>query len=195
MGSVHTEWKTENNPDVNPRFGFSLGVGTEIDLISNLAILSDFKLVSKNYSVDPKSYGHETTGFDRYNILYLDVPLRISYAYRDVRVFAGAFIDYCLTGTNKFNLEYADSTSEEGTFKIISGKEFSIGEIAYDEIPVNYLDGGIIFGIGYRNELYCIDLSYSWGLINMYPTIIGGDNRDDKLTKSRLLSINLFFYL
>ena len=195
LGSINTKWTSTENPDINPRFGYSLGLGTEIGVATRWAILADLNLVSKNYSIDPDSYGDETKGFDRYNILYLDLPIRVSYMYKNVRFFAGPFIDYCLTGTNKFNLQYADSTIDAGSYKIISGREFNIGEIAYDEIPINYLDGGFLFGIGYRCEQYCLDLSYSWGLVNMYPNIIGGPERNEMVTRSRLLTLNLFFYL
>jgi len=195
LGSIATKWTLAENPEIHPRFGYSLGLGTEIDFSNHFALLADFNLVSKNYSIDPDYYGEETVGFDRYNILYLDLPIRISYMYKNVRFFAGPFIDYCLSGTNKFNLRYADSTIDAGNYKIISGREFNIGDIAYGEIPFNYLDGGFLFGIGYRCEQYCLDLSYSWGLVNMYPNIIGGPKRNEMVTRSRLLTLNLFFYL
>jgi hypothetical protein len=195
IGDIKTDWENLEEPDIFPRFGYSIGIGTELELNENLSFLIDLSLVSKNYAYAPDYYGAGIKGFDRYSLLYIDLPVRVSYNHRNMRVFAGPFIDYCISGTNKYNLVYSDSSVLEGSVNIKSGKQFSSKEIRNNRLAVNYLDGGLIFGMGYRNENYCLDLSYSLGLLNIYPKIQGGQDRSKNISKTRMLVLTLFFYL
>ncbi len=195
MGGIKTDWKYIDEPEVFARFGYSLGVGTEIQVKNRFSMLIDLNLVSKNYAYNPEYYGSGTEGFDRYSLLYLDLPFRLNYTYKNMRVFTGPFIDYCISGANRYNFHLADSTAVEGNLNIKSGKEFTTKEIHSDRLAVNYLDGGLIIGIGYRCNNYCLDLSYSLGLINIYPEILDGQARSNNITKTRMFMLNLFFYL
>jgi hypothetical protein len=194
LGMVKADWTIAQKPAFYPRFGYSLGFGSEFKMSEHFSLLSNLDLVSKNYAIDPEYYGKDTEGYDRYSFLYLDMPVRICYANKNIRFFAGPFIDYCISGTKKYNLEFADSTRQEGNWKIKSGKRFASNELENPEEGVFYLDGGFLFGIGYRNNSYCFDLSYASGLVNVYP-YIAGDHRSEMITHTRLLTLNLFFYL
>jgi hypothetical protein len=194
LGSIKTDWENMKEPEIFPRFGYSLGLGTELPLKKQMSLLIDMNLVSKNYAYAPEFYGIDIEGFDRYSLLYFDLPLRISYNYKKTRVFTGTFIDYCISGTNRYNFTYPDSTVSEGNKSIKSGKQFSKNEIHSDRLAVNSMDGGLIFGVGYHDDNYCLDLSYSLGLLNTYPEIKGGQDRRKNITRTRMLQLNLFFY-
>jgi hypothetical protein len=194
LGGIKTNWQYVDDPEVFARFGYSFGFGAEFELRDHIALLIDLNMVSKNYAITPDYYGPDVEGFDRYSLLYLDLPVRVSYNHRNMRIFAGPFLDYYISGTNRYNFIYPDNTINEGNISIKSGKEFSDKEIRSNRLAVNYLDGGIIFGVGYRNDSYCIDLSYSQGLLNISPNIEGGPGRKENITMTRMLMLNLFFY-
>jgi hypothetical protein len=195
LGDISLKWDNVCAPYIYPRFGCSLGIGSELKISGDFSLLTDFNLISKNYSIDQHFYGDSIEGYDRYSVLYLDMPLRLSYSHNNMRIFAGPFLDYCLSGTNKYNLISPDSTQKEGNNKLVVTRYFSSHYIEKENLAVYYLDGGVQFGIGYQCKDYCLDLCYSWGLINVYPDTKRIHGRNEMKSHTRLLILNVFFYL
>ena len=116
-----------------------------------------------------------------------------------MRAFIGPFFDYCLGGTNQHDLEYFNGDTDNGTNGISSSKVLKSSEISEGIFPLksqNYFDAGIIIGVGHCNENFSLDLSYAYGLVNIFPRVDGtGINRDDYSMYTRVLTIRLNIYL
>jgi hypothetical protein len=193
------DWNQFENPESIPRFGFSFGLGGELHIQQNLYLMGDVNLLSKNYALDVEDfYGDGTEGYDRYSILYLDIPIKLAYSYKDIRFFSGPFIDFCLGGTNQHDLQFFDGENDKATNDIDSRSPVKSDEESMNIFPLEnhyFLDSGFIIGIGHQHDNFAIDLSYSIGMLNIFPLIEGEDSRSNYPMYTRVLSIDLFFYL
>ena len=144
-------------------------------------------------------YGDGTEGYDRYSILYLDLPIVAGYRYKDIRAFIGPFFDYCLGGTNQHNLEYFNGDTDEGTIGIDPSQELKSSEITEGIFPLKrqyYFDSGIILGVGYSCQSYSLDFSYSYGLVNIFPKVNDETvKRNDYSLYTRVLMLRLKIYI
>ena len=199
LTDLKNDWKLFDNPTIRPRFGYSFGFGLEIPVVNIFYTESQLTLISKNYAFDTEDfYGDGTKGYDRYSILYLDLPIVAGYRYMDMRAFIGPFFDYCLGGTNQHNLEYFNGNTDEGTAGVDS-QELKSSEITEGIFPLKSqysFDSGIILGVGYTCQSYSLDLSYSHGFVNIFPKVDNESiNRDDYSLYTRMLMLRLKIYI
>ncbi len=200
LTNLKNDWNLFDNPKIYPRFGYTFGCGIEVPVKSSFFIGGQLNLVSKNYAFDTEDfYGAGTEGYDRYSILYLDLPIVTGYRYKELRAFIGPFFDYCLGGTNQHNLEYFNGDTDKGTIGIASSGELKSSEISEGIFPLrnqNFFDAGIIFGIGHSSKSHSLDLSYSYGVVNIFPKVDDESiNRDDYSLFTRVLMLRLNIYI
>jgi hypothetical protein len=182
-----------------PRFGFSFGLGTEYRLPGNMFIHGDLNILDKNFALNVADfYGEDAIGYDRYNLLYLDLPIKFGVELRGYRFFGGAYFDYLLDGSNLHSIEFFNTQVTKSTEHISIGNKIAVPEPQKvffpleDQFPYN---AGLIVGIGHRAPGYSIDLTYSTGLINIYPETSDPAERNEHAMYTRVLKIELFFYL
>ncbi len=197
---LKNNWNLFDNPKIHPRFGYTFGCGFEVPIKSSFFIGGQLNLVAKNYAFDTEDfYGAGTEGYDRYSILYLDLPAVTGYCYKEFRAFIGTFFDYCLGGTNQHYLEYFNGDTDEGTSGIATSGELKSSESGEGIFPLknqNFFDAGIIIGIGHYNDSFSLDLSYSYGLVNIFPKVDDGSiNRDDYSLLTRVLTLRLKIFI
>ncbi len=200
LTDLKNDWGLFDNPEIHPRFGFTFGGGIEFPVHKSVFLETQLNIVSKNYAFDTEDfYGAGTEGYDRYSILYLDLPVVAGYQYKEIKAFIGLFFDYCLGGTNRHNLEYFNGDTEKGTIGVSSARKLKSSGINDEIFPLetqNYLDAGIIFGIGHSNQYYSLNLSYSHGLVNIFPKVEGSSiNRNDYSLLTRVFTLRLNIYL
>ena len=200
LTDLKNKWELFDNPDILPRFAYSFGGTLEFPLTSSFFIGGQLALVSKNYAFDVEDfYGPGTVGYDRYSVLYLDLPVYAGYRLGDFRIFLGPFFDLCLGGTNNHRLEYFNGYKDNGTGGISSSRGLKSSDASNAVFPLecyNFCDAGIVFGIGHCNENYSIDLLHSYGLVNIFPKVEGNSiNRDDYSLYTRVFTLRLNFYL
>lgn len=200
LTDLKNDWNLFDNPTIRPRFGYSFGFGLEIPVKNSFYTEGQITLVSKNYAFDTEDfYGDGTEGYDRYSILYLDLPIVAGYRYKDIRAFIGPFFDYCLGGTNQHNLEYFNGDTDEGTIGIDPSQELKSSEITEGIFPLKrqyYFDSGIILGVGYSCQSYSLDFSYSYGLVNIFPKVNDETvKRNDYSLFTRVLMLRLKIYI
>ena len=200
ISDLKNDWELFDNPDIIPRFGYSIGSAVEIPVRNSFFFTGQLAIVSKNYALDVEDfYGAGTVGYDRYSVLYLDLPVLAGYCYREFRLFAGPFFDICLGGTNNHKLEYFNGYTDQGTHDIASARELKSSEESNNVFPLqnhNCFDAGIVFGIGHCSENFSIDLSHSYGLVNIFPKVDGNDiDRDKYFLFTRVFTLRLNIYL
>lgn len=187
----------EDNRSIS-RFGFSFGLGGEFHLSKLYYLQSDINLISKNFALNVSDfYGEEVSGYDRYNVLYLDVPVKFGLTWKNYRIYGGAFFDYSLKSTNLHDITILDNQNNTSS-DIASEKAFLAADPTHLVFPLKNLysfDTGYIIGVGHQNENFCLNLSYSVGLINIFPKMDSPDLRKKHPMHTRVLKLELFFYL
>lgn len=200
LTGLKNDWDVFQSPKIYPRFGYSFGGSAEVHLVKSFYIKGQMNITSKNYGFDVEDfYGSGTVGYDRYSIVYLNFPIQTGYYYKNMSFFAGPFFDFCLGGTNQHNLEYFNGETDKGTYGIDPTGELKSSEISSGIFPLqgqNYLDAGMIVGIGHHNDNFSLDLSYAYGLINIFPKVDGSQiNRNDYSLYTRVLTVRLNIFL
>lgn len=200
LTDLRNNWDLFGNPEILPRFGYTFGFGMEIPAYKSFFAGTQLNIVSKNYAFDTEDfYGDGTEGYDRYSILYFNLPIIVGYSYKELRVFAGPFFDYCLGGTNQHDLEYFNGDTDKGVIGIESSGELKSDEITGGIFPLrgqNFYDTGITMGIGHRSHNFSLNLSYSYGLVNIFPKVDDPDiNRDNYSMYTRVLTLQLKIYI
>jgi hypothetical protein len=200
LTDLRNEWGMFDNPKILPRFGYSFGCGIEIPVVTTFFIKNQLNIVSKNYAFDTEDfYGAGTEGYDRYSIVYLDIPVMAGYHFKEINFFTGPYFDFCLGGTNQHNLEYFDGNKDEGTYGIDASGKLKSSEITDGIFPLqdqNFLDAGILLGIGHANENFSLELSYAYGLVNIFPKVDGSQiNRNDYSLYTRVITVRLNIFI
>ena len=181
------------------RFGYSIGLAGEHSFNHRFYLQSGLNFISKNYALDITDfYGVEAQGYDRYNVLYLDLPVILGMNFGNIRLFGGGYFDYSLGGTNHHQIEYDPGmTKKSSTDDIDAAAKFSRKKV--DEIfPLqahHLLDAGFLVGLGRRNDDFSLDLTYSHGLINVFPEVENTDYRSCYKMYIRSITLSVFFYL
>jgi len=199
LTDLKNDWEVFDNPEIMPRFGYSAGFGLEFSIKKSFFLRSQIIFVAKNYAFNTEDfYGAGTKGYDRYSALYLDLPIMAGYRYKDFHIVIGPFIDYFLGGTNQHKLEYFNGQVSSGNIDIKSAQALreQIQENEIFPLKSHYLfDAGIVFGIGYHNKNYSLDLNHSFGMVNIFPSGQMDCFRDDFSLYSRVFTLQLNVFL
>jgi hypothetical protein len=179
------------------RILYSFGAVMDLSLIPDVVSLQPGLLLSaKGYSVDVKK-DYDGTGYDRYIINYLEIPVNIAFKMKAFQIYAGPYVAIGIAGKDKYDIDYGDGSNDKGDdkFKFV-GKEASLEDMMGEEIPVKRLDYGLNFGLGYMVGPILINAGYSLGLSNMTPDIadIDFEPKDYKVS-NRVITASVTFFL
>ena len=175
---------------------YTFGGVIDFSLSDAMSIQSGLLLSAKGYSVDVKEE-YDATGFDRYVINYLEIPVSFAYKIKGFQVYAGPYVAFGIFGKNKWDLK-GDGWDDSGDakFKFVM-KEVDLESLADDELPAKRVDYGLNFGVGYQLGPILINAGYSLGLANLTPAIKDFDEFDPKDNKNSTRTISLtatFFF-
>jgi hypothetical protein len=184
------------NEDIEPRIGFTAGLGYNLTLSNPISLQAELNYVQKSF----KSLSSSTTSIqygddiyilqekisDQYTFSYLELPLLLKARlfHDDFFVLGGLSIAMGLGGSHKYTYEstssYLDPVYEEGSGKIKFGDSSSTNDedVYFD----NRWDVGLHVGVGALiAKKIQIECRYGFGTINL---------NDDTDSKSGCLQIS-----
>jgi len=197
LATIAEDFKEADSEDATKmRVLYTFGAVIDFGLSDAMSIQSGLLLSAKGYSVDVKK-DYDATGYDRYVINYLEIPVSFAYKIKAFQVYAGPYVAFGITGKNKWDLK-GDGWDDSGDdkFKFVM-KEVNLEDLADDELPVKRVDYGLNFGVGYQLGPILINAGYSLGLANLTPAIKDYADFDPKDNKASTRTISLtatFFF-
>ena len=186
----------ESNQDMEPRIGFTAGLGYNLTLSNTISLQAELNYVQKSF----KSLSSSTTSIQygddiyvlqenishQYTFSYLELPLLLKarLLHDNLFILGGLSVGMGLGGSHKYTYEstssYLDPVYEEGSGKIKFGDTSSTTDedVYFD----NRWDVGLQVGLGaVVAKKIQIECRYNFGMINL------NENTD---SKSRCLQIS-----
>ena len=200
---------------VKSKFGLNIGLVVDYAINDQAGLQTGLMYSQKGYQVDWDAFLKENDlsgdveieGYWKRNYNYLELPLHFYYNANGVKIFAGPYFAYGLSGSSDIDLTLKGNgdtvtMKEEFTLNPVSGdvkaEDFlHDGEDWYDIKVFNALDFGFDVGLGYQYEQFFAKLQYSIGMSNLTPGISDVDDFDrndlKKTNKGISFSVTYFF--
>jgi hypothetical protein len=190
-----------------PRVLYSVGPCFDIGLGRWLSLQPALLLSAKGVGADVKKEYDANSGYDRWTINYLEIPINVAVKFKGFQVFAGPYFAIALAGNNKWNIDYGGGDKRTKTEKLsfVSGKVDPNDLDAIDPLfdffswHLKRFDYGLNLGAGYKLGPVLFSAGYSLGLANLTPSIkdVGTDLFDPKdakrSTSTFTISVSYFF--
>lgn len=160
--------------DKSAKAGFNIGLTIDYQLVPDLYFMSGLEYTTKGTNFKTRNTYEQY----RQNIGYIQIPIHLGYKYEvapDTRfvIHAGPYMAVATNGSDTGNGYSYDLFNERDTEKEYQPKRF---------------DAGLGLGAGLEFGKIGFDLSYDFGLTNIYS--LGGDNAH---TMNASLSVNYKF--
>lgn len=192
--------------ETKTRLAYHIGASVDYNLSDTWGIQSGLLFTSKGYSYDLEqelgiTEEESLEGYDRVTFNYLEIPVSLAYKENNLQLYAGPYLAVGIGGKNKWDYtinyeDIGDVQNEEGKvkYKPVFG-EANREDFAGDESPLNALDFGFNFGVGYEVGAVRINVGYSLGLSNMIVNYEGGaDNRDRYESRNRAITVSASYF-
>jgi hypothetical protein len=198
---------------IKSKLGMNIGLILDYTINDQVGLQSGLMFTQKGYEVDWDQYlkendmDGEIDGYWKHNYNYLELPLHFYYNANGVKIFAGPYFAYGLSGSSDLDLEYSyggetQSVKDSYTINAVSGdvksEEFVYnGDDFFDIKVFKALDLGFDFGVGYQYQQFFVKAQYSIGFNNLTPGISDYDEFDPnelkKTNKGFSFSVAYFF--
>ncbi|MCD4723945.1 MAG: PorT family protein [Bacteroidales bacterium] len=180
--NIKQDYKDKNEKvDTKIRLGYHIGVIVDF-AISDLSIQLGTMFSRKGYNSDMEdkfNNAENVSGYDVYNINYIEVPVNVALNSHGFQIFAGPYVAFGIGGKNKYNYSYTymgPKHEDEGEKKLKPyWGEISEKDLDEEIIFYNALDLGMNLGLGFRAGPVLITATYSHGFSNLIPP-----RKDDK---------------
>ena len=184
--------------------GFHLGVIATQELSEVIDFTTGLIYSQKGAAFDLEDglpSGVSIDGYDRLTISYLEIPMTFEYKTGAVRIMAGPYVAFGISGKNKWDYTVSSggsSVDESGEFTDIKFKN-TVGEseASDDNEYFRALDLGLNIGLGYEINNLVISANYGLGFSNLIPDVdISGVEFDagDFKTSNRVISVGATYY-
>jgi len=183
--------------------GFQLGVIATQELSETLDFSTGLIYSQKGASSDLEDGipdGASIDGYNRIILNYLEIPLNFELKTGAVRIMAGPYVAFGISGKNKYDYTASfggSSNSESGESEVKFKNKLSESEFNDDKEYFRALDLGLNIGLGYEINNVLISANYGIGLSNTTPNIdVSGVDFDasDFKTSNRVISIGATYY-
>ncbi len=184
--------------------GFHVGVIVTQELSEALDFTTGLIYSQKGTAFDLEDgipSGASIDGYNRLTLAYLEIPMTFEYKTGAVRIMAGPYVAFGVSGKNKWDYTGSfsgTSFSESGESTDIKFKN-TLGESEFGD-DNNYfraLDLGLNIGLGYEVDGIVISANYGLGISNMTPDVnISNVDFDpsDRKASNRVISVGVTYY-
>lgn len=153
--------------DTKPRALFSVGPCADIGFGRFLSLQPGLLLSAKGFSADVVKVWEASSGYDRYTIYYLEVPIHLAVKLKMFQVYTGPYLAVGLTGKNKWDMDF-NGDKDSGIESIPLGSSWnSSTSDAY--VAATRFDYGWDLGVGCKLGPILINTGLELGLANITP--------------------------
>jgi len=141
----------------------------DLGLSSNLSLIPELLFAQRGAKIDVEGVTNSLT------LNYFQIPINLAYKFdvsngQKVFPFAGIYVGYGFSGTNKYGTESAKVTFGSGADDVLTG------------------DYGVNFGVGYQFEHFIFKVQYNHGLNN-----ISNDSNYNQKNKNVAVTVGYMF--
>jgi hypothetical protein len=185
---------SEDFPGTSPmKAGFHLGAVLDYSFSEALSLRPELLFKTKGYKMKFEAFGMKSVS--SYTLNYLEIPINVNYKINSFQMFAGPYLAFGLSGTNKDKFEGLGE-SDEDKYKL-KPKFGEVGSDDYKDLADNEdffraFDFGFNLGVGYTLGPVLVNLDYSIGFVNTIPSKeeVAGEPSDDSSITNRVLSLS-----
>lgn len=155
-----------------PRILFTLGGVADIGFTDMISLQPGLLLSLKGSAVDVKEE-YDATGYDRYTIAYLDIPINVAFKFGGFQLYAGPYLGIAVSGKDKWDLEgdgWDDKDSQDFIFVIGKADPEDFEENETGTVMKRF-DYGIGLGAGYKLGPVLLGIGAEIGLANLTPDV------------------------
>lgn len=199
IAKIHVNESPLFNNEFESRTTFQAGLMAELPAFEKFYLQSGILYLEKGYRIEDESNSTNSrvisSAKGRYH--FIEVPFNLAFKYSGFQIFAGPYMALGFAGKEEtVQTIIFDSGRESETNRDEFNFRPVFGEVDFnnfnDDTPFSGLDYGINVGVGYEVGPLSLNASYSIGLGNILPNIIGF-NDEIKLTH-RVASLSLTYF-
>jgi hypothetical protein len=190
-----------------PRLLYSVGPCFDIGFGRWVSLQPALLLSAKGVGADVKKEYDADSGYDRWTINYLEIPINVAFKIKGFQLYVGPYFAIALSGKNKWDIDYGggDTNSDFEKLSFVSSEvdpnDLEGEDPLFDFFSWHFkrFDYGLNLGAGYKLGPVLLSAGYSLGLANLTPSIkdIGTDLFDPKdakrSTSTFTVSVSFFF--
>ncbi|MCF8331869.1 MAG: PorT family protein [Bacteroidales bacterium] len=202
--------------------GFRIGATVDYSFNDAVSLQSGLLFTTKGFGIDLEKQYQETIaqqpgvdnvtvdvdGYSRVTYNYLEIPVNIAYKSEELQVFAGPYLAINIGGKRKTDatvtteyeimgttMDNTDKQENKTKLKPAFGKA-DLDNYGENESPVNGIDYGFNFGVGFDFEPLLINVGYSLGLGNLTADLdVDGYDPADYKTSNRVIYFSVSYFL
>lgn len=163
---------SEDEFSTKPRLLYSFGPTFDIGFGRIISLQPSLLISAKGFGVDVTEDYDAESGYDRWTVNYLEIPINVAVKLKGFQIYAGPYIAIALFGKNKWDIDYGggDTNSDETDFAFV-GSEIDPQDYDEDKYYLKRMDYGLNLGVGYKLGPILFNAGFSAGLANLMPGI------------------------